>query len=97
MDKDIFEDYQTLLNEGIIKELGSRKSNITQYEVAEANDFKDGKGSDITAKDLFSKKGKTFDNAVHLLYEQALMLEGMKIDDTNAFVKRLNDVLSKSL
>ena len=61
MDKDIFEDYQTLLNEGIIKELGSRKSNITQYEVAEANNFKDGKGSDITAKDLFSKKGKTFE------------------------------------
>ena len=27
------------------------------------------------------KKGKSFNDAVHLLYDQALMLEGVKIDD----------------
>ena len=43
------------------------------------------------------KKGKAFDDAVHLLYDQALMLEGIKIDDPSGFVKRLNDMMSKSL
>ena len=43
------------------------------------------------------KKGKAFDRAVHLLYDQALMLEGIKIEDPADFVKRLNDVLTKSL
>jgi len=43
------------------------------------------------------KKGKAFNDAVHLLYDQALMLEGIKIDDPSGFVKRLNDMMSKSL
>jgi len=43
------------------------------------------------------KKGKAFNDAVHLLYDQALMLEGVKIDDPSSFVKRLNDMMSKSL
>ena len=43
------------------------------------------------------QKGKVFNDAVHLLYDQALMLEGVKIDDPASFVKRLNDFMSKSL
>ena len=43
------------------------------------------------------KKGKSFNDAVHLLYDQALMLEGVKIDDPSSFVERLNDMMSKSL
>jgi len=61
MDKDIFNDFQELVNMGIIKENGSRKSSLSQYEVAKHNSFKDGKGNDISDKDLFSKKGKTLE------------------------------------
>ena len=43
------------------------------------------------------KKGKAFNDAIHLLYDQALMLEGIKIDNPSSFVKRLNDMMSKSL
>ena len=43
------------------------------------------------------KKGKAFDDAIHLLYDKALMLEGVKIDDPAGFVKRLNNMMSKSL
>ena len=43
------------------------------------------------------KKGKAFDDAVHLLYDQALMLEGVKVDDPIGFVKRLNNMMAKSL
>ena len=43
------------------------------------------------------KKGKAFNDAVHLLYDQALMLEGIKIEDPSGFVKRLNNMMSKSL
>ncbi len=43
------------------------------------------------------KKGKAFNDAVYLLYDQALMLEGMKLDDPSSFVKRLNEMMSKSL
>ena len=43
------------------------------------------------------KKGKAFDDAIHLLYDQALMLEGIKIDDPSGFVKRLNNMMAKSL
>ena len=60
MKEDIHNDYQTLLNEGTIKEKGSRKSNLTTYDVAAANDFKDGRGKSITAEDIYSKKGKNF-------------------------------------
>ena len=60
MKEDIHNDYQTLLNEGTIKEKGSRKSNLTTYDVAAANDFKDGRGRSITAEDIYSKKGKNF-------------------------------------
>jgi len=43
------------------------------------------------------RKTKDFDNATELLYEQALLLEGMKLENPAEFVKRLNAVLTKSL
>jgi len=43
------------------------------------------------------RKTKDFDNATELLYEQAMLLEGMKLENPADFVKRLNDVLTKSL
>ena len=42
-------------------------------------------------------KGKAFSNIVYLLYDQSLMLEGMKVEDPYAFAGRLNEMLSKSL
>ena len=61
MDKDIFKDYQELHNTGIIKPKGSRKSSLSVFDVAEANDFKDGKGNDITAKNLYSSTGTPYE------------------------------------
>jgi len=43
------------------------------------------------------KKGKAFSNIVYLLYDQSLMIEGMKVEDPYAFAGRLNEMLSKSL
>jgi len=43
------------------------------------------------------RKSKDFDNAAELLYEQALLLEGIKLENPAEFVKRLNDILTKSL
>ena len=43
------------------------------------------------------RKSKDFDNATELLYEQALLLEGMKLENPAEFVRRLNEVLTKSL
>jgi len=57
MNLDIFKDFQELHNTGIIKPKGSRVSSLSTFDVAEANDFKDGQGNDITAKDLFSTTG----------------------------------------
>jgi len=43
------------------------------------------------------KKGKTFKDSVKLLYDQALIIEGLRPEDPLEFVKRLNEVLNKSL
>ena len=42
-------------------------------------------------------KGKVFSDSIKLLYEQALIIEGLKPENPSAFVKRLNEVLNKSL
>ena len=55
MENDIYDDFQKLHNDGIIKPKGSRESSLSTFDVAEANDFKDGKGNDITSKDLYSQ------------------------------------------
>jgi len=42
-------------------------------------------------------KGKMFNNSVKLLYEQALIIEGLKPENPSEFANRLNEVLNKSL
>ncbi|MBC8196887.1 MAG: molecular chaperone HtpG [Candidatus Marinimicrobia bacterium] len=43
------------------------------------------------------RKSKSFDDVTFLLYEQALLQEGVKLENPAGFVKRLNSVLVKSL
>ena len=43
------------------------------------------------------RKGKSFDDISLLLYEQALLQEGVKLENPSDFVKRLNSILVKSL
>ena len=43
------------------------------------------------------RKSKSFDEVTFLLYEQALLQEGVKLENPAGFVKRLNSVLVKSL
>ena len=42
-------------------------------------------------------KGKVFTDSVRLLYDQTLIIEGLKPDNPLDFAKRLNEVLNKSL
>ena len=42
-------------------------------------------------------KQKSFDNIALLLYEQALIQEGVKLEDPAGFVKRLNSVIAETL
>jgi len=42
-------------------------------------------------------KGKIFSDSIKLLYEQTLIIEGLKPENPSEFVKRLNEVLNKSL
>ena len=42
-------------------------------------------------------KGKLFNDSIKLLYDQALIIEGLKPENPSEFVKRLNEVLNKSL
>jgi len=49
-------------------------------------------------KRLKSKiKQKSFEDLTFLLYEQALIQEGVKLEDPSGFVERLNSVIVKSL
>jgi len=43
------------------------------------------------------RKGKSFDDSVLLLYEQALLQEGVKLDNPADFVNRLNKLMEKAL
>ncbi len=49
----------------------------------------------IKMKDM--RKSKAFDDAALLLLEQALLLEGVKLDNPAEFVTRLNSILGKAL
>ena len=42
-------------------------------------------------------KQKSFDDVALLLYEQALIQEGVKLEDPSGFVKRLNSVIAETL
>ena len=46
-------------------------------------------------KDMTKKK--SFDDIALLLYEQALIQEGVKLEDPSGFVERLNSVIVETL
>ena len=52
---------------------------------------------DIVSKLKEKTRQKSFDNIAYLLYEQALIQEGVKLEDPSGFVNRLNDVIKKTL
>ena len=54
-------------------------------------------GHKIIKKLVAMRKGKAFDDGVLLIYEQALLQEGVKLEDPAGFVKRLNRLMEKSL
>ena len=49
----------------------------------------------LTLKDM--KKNKSFDNISQLLLDQAVLLEGAKLQNPTDFVDRLNIILTESL
>tara|TARA_B100002052_G_scaffold298156_1_gene330790 strand:- start:3080 stop:4960 length:1881 start_codon:yes stop_codon:yes gene_type:complete len=51
----------------------------------------------IIKKIIKLNKGKLFNDSIKLLYDQALIIEGLRPDNPVEFVKRLNEVLNKSL
>jgi len=51
----------------------------------------------IVKKMIGMRKGKTFDEVAELLFDQAKLIEGVKLDNPADFVKKLNSVLQKSL
>jgi len=52
---------------------------------------------DIVVKMKQKTKQKSFDSIALLLFEQALIQEGVKLEDTSGFVARLNKVISDTL
>ena len=52
---------------------------------------------DIVSKLKDKTRQKSFDNIAYLLYEQALIQEGVKLEDPSGFVNRLNDVIKETL
>ena len=52
---------------------------------------------DIVVKMKEKTKQKSFDSIALLLFEQALIQEGVKLEDTSGFVSRLNKVISDTL
>ena len=53
--------------------------------------------SEIIKKLASMRKSKSFDDGVLLLYEQALLQEGVNLDNPAGFVKRLNKLMEKAL
>ena len=52
---------------------------------------------DIVSKLKEKTRQKSFDKIAYLLYEQALIQEGVKLEDPSGFVNRLNDVIKETL
>ena len=52
---------------------------------------------EIVKKLITMRKSKSFDDSALLLYEQALLQEGVKLDNPAGFVKRLNKLMEKAL
>jgi len=51
----------------------------------------------IVKKLIEMRKTKAFDDTCFLLYEQALLIEGVKLDNPADFVKRMNAVMERAL
>jgi len=51
----------------------------------------------IVKKLTVMRKGKSFDDTALILYEQALIQEGVKLDNPSGFVKRINKLMEKVL
>ena len=51
----------------------------------------------IVVKLKSMRKGKSFEDISFLLYEQALLQEGVQLDNPANFVKRLNKMMEKAL
>ena len=58
--------------------------------------YRDGRDALISKRRQFTAQGKAFDDGVLLIYEQALLQEGVKLDNPAGFVKRLNKLMEKS-
>ncbi|MFL2983004.1 MAG: molecular chaperone HtpG [Candidatus Neomarinimicrobiota bacterium] len=54
-------------------------------------------GHDIVLKLKEKTRQKSFDDIAYLLYEQALIQEGIKLEDPAGFVERLNSVIVETL
>ena len=52
---------------------------------------------DIVSKLKDKTRQKSFDDIAYLLYEQALIQEGVKLDDPAGFVERLNGIIAETL
>ena len=52
---------------------------------------------DIVLKLKEKTRQKSFDDIAYLLYEQALIQEGVKLEDPAGFVERLNGVIAETL
>ena len=52
---------------------------------------------EIIKKLAAMRKSKSFDDGVLLLYEQALLQEGVNLDNPAGFVKRINKLMEKAL
>jgi len=81
----------TVQMQGILKAMGQTAMNEVK-PILEINP-----DHEIVAKLNGMRKSKKFDDAARLLLDQALMLEGVKLENPADFVKRLNTFLQKAL
>ena len=77
---------------------------IILNEINNENFYIIGSGSNLLIRDngyngtlIKLGKGKVFTDSIRLLYDQTLIIEGLKPDNPLEFAKRLNEVLNKSL
>ncbi|NOZ75388.1 MAG: molecular chaperone HtpG, partial [FCB group bacterium] len=81
----------TVQMQGILKAMGQTTMNDVK-PILEINP-----NHEIVVKLKAMRKSKSFDDAARLLLDQALMLEGVKLENPADFVKRMNTFLTKAL
>ncbi|RMF09854.1 MAG: molecular chaperone HtpG [Candidatus Neomarinimicrobiota bacterium] len=84
-------DDPTVQMQGILRAMGQTVMNEAK-PILEINP-----DHEIVLKLKTMRKSKAFDDAARLLLDQALMLEGVKLENPAEFVKRMNAFLSKAL